>query len=232
VNASPKPHCQEIAQIPETPPKKPCKQQEGTSSNAEAGPSPQLPLKRSLTEEAGPRDSNCPGMPRRVILCSGTPSRTPACTKSTSHVAAGKLTHRKEEGEKKKRGEKPHHVPQLKGRSKHWDTLLTQRYTLAYIPLTKINILASVLTFTSSFSSHLSHYNHCIYSSLPSIAPCHVHTLPSASTSFLSCSRSPAAFYLSAVDSYLHSATGSSLDLYLTLHPSTLSFIHLSSFIF
>lgn len=36
--------------------------------------------------------------------------------------------------------------------------LLTQRYMLAHIPLTKINILASVLTFTSSFSSHLHHY--------------------------------------------------------------------------
>lgn len=146
-------------------------------------------------EDAGPRDINCLGTQQRVILCSGTHSCTPAHTKSISHMAAGNLTYRKE---KEKKSEKNNHIPHLKGRSKHWDMLLTQRYMLAHIPLTKINILASVLTFTSSFSSHLNHYNRCIYSSLPSIAPCRVHTLPSASTSFLSRNRSQAAFYLSA----------------------------------
>lgn len=95
---------------------------------------------------------------------------------------------------KKKKREKNYHIPHLKGRSKHWDMLLTQRYMLAHIPLTKINILASVLTFTSFFSSHLNHYNHCIYSSLPSITPCCVHTLPSASTSFLSRNRAQEPF--------------------------------------
>lgn len=113
-----------------------------------------------------------------AMLGSGTHSCAPAATKHISHIAAGKLTYSKGKGKTTY-----HHIPQLKGRSKHWDMLLTRRYMLAHIPLTKINILASVLTFTSSFSSHLNHCNHCIYSSLPSIAPCRVHTLPSASTS-------------------------------------------------
>lgn len=91
-----------------------------------------------------------------------------------------------QKGKRNKNREKKNHIPHLKGRSKHWDMQLTQRYTLAHNPLTKINILASVLTFTSSFSSHLNLYDHCIYSSLPSLAPCHVNTLPRASTSFVS----------------------------------------------
>lgn len=110
---------------------------------------------------------------------------------SVTWLQENQLTERKKE---KKKREKNYHIPHLKGRSKHWDMLLTQRYMLAHIPLTKINILASVLTFTSFFSSHLNHYNHCIYSSLPSITPCCVHTLPSASTSFLSRNRAQEPF--------------------------------------
>lgn len=124
------------------------------------------------------------GTRHKVILCFGTHSWSPACTKATSNTLQEKWTYRKE----KKRV--IIYIPYLKGRSKHWDMLLTQTYMLAHIPLTKINILDSVLTFTSSFSSHWNHYNYCIYSSPPSLIPCHVHTLPSASTSFL--------FYLSA----------------------------------
>lgn len=55
---------------------------------------------------------------------------------------------------------------------------------LAHIPLTRINNLAHVLTFTSSSSSHINHYNHCIYSSashycLPCACPSKcLHQLP------------------------------------------------------
>lgn len=171
--------------------------QEWTSSNSKAVPPAWLLLEQSLTKNRGPSpcDINCHGILHRVILCFGMHSCTPTHTKSTSHMSAGKLTYRKEKEIKTKK--KNYHIPHLKGRSKHWDMLLTQRYMLAHIPLTKINILASVLTFTSSFSSHLNHYGCCIYSSLPSLAPCHVHTLRSASTSFLSYNHSQqAAFYL------------------------------------
>lgn len=155
-----------------------------------------------VTRNRGPSpcNINCHGMLHRVILCFGMYSCTPAHTKSTSHMSAGKLTYRKE---KEIKTEKNYHIPHLKGRSKHWDMLLTQRYMLAHIPLTKINILASVLTFTSTFSSHLNHYSCCIYSSLPSLAPCHVHTLPSASTSFLSYNRSQQPFISSRLLSRL-----------------------------
>lgn len=175
------------------------------------------------TEDAGPCDGNCRGMLHGAMLGSGTHSCAPAATKHISHIAAGKLTYRKGKGKTTY-----HHIPQLKGRSKHWDMLLTRRYMLAHIPLTKINILASVLTFTSSFSSHLNHCNHCIYiarylPSLPAVCIPSQAPLPASP---------PAAFYLCQASSYLHSAPGSSLDPYLTLHPSTLSFIHLFSLIF
>lgn len=52
------------------------------------------------TEDAGPHDVNCLGTQRRVILCSGTHSCTPAHTKSISHMAAGNLTYRKEKEKK------------------------------------------------------------------------------------------------------------------------------------
>lgn len=158
----------------------------------------------------------------RVSSCSTTPSCIPAGTTSVSPAAAGNPTDKEKTTT---------HIPPLKGRSKHRDTLLTRRYMLAHIPLPEINILASVLTFTSSSPSHLNHYNHCIYSSLPPIAPCQARTLPSASTSFLSRNRSQAAFYLCEARSYLHCQWQQPWSL-SHLHPSTLSFIHLFSFIF
>lgn len=134
------------------------------------------------TRGAGPHRINRAATLPRVTPCFTAPSRIPAGTTSVSPMsvsptAAGNRTDKKKTTTC---------IPHLKGRSKHRDTLLTRRFVLAHIPLTEINILASVLTFTSSSSSHLNHYNRCIYSSLPSIAPCHARTLPSASTSLLS----------------------------------------------
>ncbi|EOB04574.1 hypothetical protein Anapl_07125 [Anas platyrhynchos] len=80
----------------------------------------------------------------RVSSCSTTPSCIPAGTTSVSPAAAGNPTDKEKTTT---------HIPPLKGRSKHRDTLLTRRYMLAHIPLPEINILASVLTFTSSSPS-------------------------------------------------------------------------------
>lgn len=108
---------------------------------------------------------NCQGMLHWVILSSGMRTcshqiyQPQVCRKI--NLQKGKIN--------KNRGGK-NHIPHLKGRSS-WDMFLTQRYMLAHIPLTKINILASVLTFTSSFSSHLNHYNTTFPCSLPCAYP-------------------------------------------------------------
>lgn len=115
----------------------------------------------------------CPGMLHWVILCSGMHTcshqiyQPQVCRKT--NLQKGKINKNREKI----------HILYLKGRSKHWDVFLTQRYMLAHIPLTKINILASVLTFTSSFSSHLNHYNTAFPCSLPCAYPSKcLHQLP------------------------------------------------------
>lgn len=132
---------------------------------------------------------------------------------------------------KRNKNRKRRHIPHLKGRSEHRDIFLTQRYMLAHIPLTKINMLASVLIFASSFSSHLNHYDCSLF-----IAH-YLLLLPSMCLPFQALHQLPllqplSAAFLFLPGSYLDSANHSSLDLYLTLHHRTLGFIHLFSFIF
>lgn len=139
-------------------PRKTLQNQEGTSSNTRAAPPPRLLLEQSHKERRTQVHATHPP--------GDTAQDSPLLQDAFPHPDLGQIyqSHRcrKTNLQKGKRRKKIIHIPHLKGRRKHRDMLLTWRYTLAHIPLTKMNILASVLPFTSSFSSHLNHYNHFI----------------------------------------------------------------------